>query len=583
LSRASGACEGATTLSGRVSETKPNVNADSVRAGTTREPMPRAIAVSLFLILVAGFVLRMVGIGHGLPYAYNLDESNYYVVKAIRMVNDGLNPHWFVNPPGFTYVLAAAFKVLSGGGRGFYEVYTRNPEPVWLVARTISALLGTLAVGLIYATGARLFSRLAGLFAAAILATGFLPVFYGHLALNDSPLLVPIALALFGAAGILNRGGRRELAIAGIGLGLACATKYTGGMVLPAIVIAIWAAGEDRWRRLAAVLGIGALAFVIANPYSLLDFPAFIDGVGHQSEASSGAGKLGQVGHGGVIYYLGVITWGLGVIPAALAVGGAVRVIREDRTRALLLLVAPGFYLVFMALHSRWFARWGLPMFPFVVLLAGWGACWAVDAVRGWRLRAAVPFAVVLGLIACAQGFAASVHVDRVLTRDDTRSVARKWMTKHIPNGSKIVIEPGVVPAAWLRNLSKGSTGRLHSRRWRVWELWMWDSKGLTFEEYPRVLNTKLLKRYQAAGYCWLITSSTQRGRVEREKQKFRSGTAFYRSLFGSATLKFRASPWSRGAEPVPFSFDDSYNYLPSAYERPGPIISVYKLKDCGN
>ena len=543
--------------------------------------MPRAIAVALFLILVAAFVLRMVGIGHGLPYAYNLDESNYYVVKAIRMVNDGLSPHWFVNPPAFTYLLAAAFKVLSGGGRGFYEVYTRNPEPVWIVARTISAALGTLAVGLIYATGARLFNRLAGVFAAAILATGFLPVFYGHLALNDSPLLVPIALALFGAAGILKGGGRRELIIAGIGLGLACATKYTGGMVLPAIVIAIWASGENRWRNLTAVMGIGALAFVISNPYSLLDFSTFIDDLGHQSEASSGAGKLGQVGQGGVIYYLGVLTWGLGWIPAALAVGGAVRVIREDRTRALLLLIAPGVDLVFMALHSRWFARWGLPIFPFVVLLAGWGACWAVEAVRNWRLRAAAPFAVVLGLLACAQGVAASVHVDTVLTKSDTRSLARAWMIKHIPPSSRVVIEPGVVPAAWLRTLSKGSSGRLHARRWRVWELWMWDSKGLTFGEYPRVLNTKLLKRYQAAGYCWLVTSSTQRGRVERQKQEFRAGTAFYRSLIGKADLRFRVLPWERGVEPVPFSFDYSYNYLPSAYERPGPVISVYKLKNC--
>ena len=561
--------------------TKPYASEDSAQAGANREPMPRAISVALFLILVTAFVLRMVGIGHGLPYAYNLDESNYYVVKAIRMVDEGLNPHWFVNPPAFTYVLAAAFKVLSGGGRGFYEVYARNPEPVWILARTISALLGTLAVGLIYATGARLFNRLAGVFAAAILATGFLPVFYGHLALNDSPLLVPIALALFGAAGVLKGGGRRELAIAGIGLGLACATKYTGGMVLPAIVIAIWAAGEDRWRRLAAVLGIGALAFVIANPYSLLDFSSFMDGVGHQSEASSGAGKLGQVGDGGVIYYLGVITWGLGWIPAALAIGGAVRVIREDRTRALLLLVAPGFYLVFMALHTRWFARWGLPLFPFVVLLAGWGACWAVGTVRGWRPRAVVPFAVVLGLLACAQGVFASIHVDTVLTQDDTRSVARRWMIKHVPPGSRLVIEPGVVPAAWLRNLSKGSSGRLHARRWRVWELWMWDSKGLTFEEYPRVLNTKLLKRYQAAGYCWLVTSSTQRGRVESQRQEFPGGTAFYRSLIDKSDLKFRAQPWERGAEPVSFSFDYSYNYLPSAYERPGPVISVYKLKNC--
>ena len=562
--------------------TAANANSSPATAGVTRERMPRGVFLTLLLILGAAFGLRIAGISHGLPYAYNLDESNYYVVKAIQMVNGGLNPHWFVNPPAFTYVLAAGFKILSGGGRGFFEVYARNPEPVWILARTISALLGTLAVGLIYATGAKLFNRTAGLFAAAILATGFLPVFYGHLALNDSPLLVPLTLALFGTAGILKGDGRRYVVVAAAGFGLACATKYTGGMVLVAIVIAIWANREDRWRNLGIVIGLGAVTFVIANPYSLLDFAAFSRDLGHQSEASSGAGKLGQTGHGGVIYYLGVLTWGLGWIPTGLAVAGAVRVIKHDRVRALILLVAPASYLVFMALHSRWFARWGLPMFPFVALLAGWGACWAVDGVRGRWAKAAVPFAVVLGLVACSQGIAASLHVDSVLSKEDTRAVARKWMIHNIPKGSSVVIEPGVVPEAWLRDLSRGTQGKLRKRRWSIWGPKMWDPKGLRVDEYPRVLSSSLIKRYQVNGYCWLVTSSTQRGRVERQPSSSPEGMAFYHSLVTHSKLLFRVSPWKQGSAPVPFSFDDSFNYLPSAYERPGPVISVYKLKGNG-
>ena len=35
------------------------------------------------------------------------------------------------------------------------------------------------------------------------------------------------------------------------------------------------------------------------------------------------------------------------------------------------------------------------------------------------------------------------------------------------------------------------------------------------------------------------------------------------------------------GAKPVDFNFDMSFNYLPRAYERPGPLIQVYKLRDC--
>ena len=34
-----------------------------------------------------------------------------------------------------------------------------------------------------------------------------------------------------------------------------------------------------------------------------------------------------------------------------------------------------------------------------------------------------------------------------------------------------------------------------------------------------------------------------------------------------------------RGAGPVPFSFDFSFNFYPLAYERPGPVMQVWRLK----
>ena len=40
-------------------------------------------------------------------------------------------------------------------------------------------------------------------------------------------------------------------------------------------------------------------------------------------------------------------------------------------------------------------------------------------------------------------------------------------------------------------------------------------------------------------------------------------------------------SPYEEGADPVPFSFDLSYNSYPRAYERPGPTVRVYRLRDC--
>ncbi len=46
----------------------------------------------------------------------------------------------------------------------------------------------------------------------------------------------------------------------------------------------------------------------------------------------------------------------------------------------------------------------------------------------------------------------------------------------------------------------------------------------------------------------------------------------------------FRASPYARGAGAVAFGFDWSFDYYPLAYERPGPYMTVYRLRGgrCG-
>ena len=88
-----------------------------------------------------------------------------------------------------------------------------------------------------------------GRWPAACSAAAFLPVFYAHLALNDAPALAPVALGLDGAAGVLRSGRCRDYAIAGLGFGLAAATKYTAGIVVVCLIAAAVLAPRDRAHR----------------------------------------------------------------------------------------------------------------------------------------------------------------------------------------------------------------------------------------------------------------------------------------------------------------------------------------------
>ena len=161
----------------------------------------RTALILLGAILVAALALRLWNLDHGLPFAYNADEAEHFVPKAIEMFRGGLDPGYYENPPALTYLLYAIFKLRFtagfpfGGGRDLVRGFAADPEAAFLTARLAVALIGTLVAGLAYWAGARFYERRVGLVAAALMAVAFLPVFYSKHALNDVVTLAPVTVA----------------------------------------------------------------------------------------------------------------------------------------------------------------------------------------------------------------------------------------------------------------------------------------------------------------------------------------------------------------------------------------------------
>jgi 4-amino-4-deoxy-L-arabinose transferase-like glycosyltransferase len=563
----------------------------------------------LAIVLGGGLALRLWGVAQGLPYAYNADEADHFVPKAIAMFGHSLNPKYFANPPAFTYVLHLLFAVWFGGGAGARRAFALHPDEVYTLARVIAALLGTAALWLLYATGARLFNRAVGLLAAAIEAVAFLPVFYAHLALNDAPTLAPVTLSLLGSAGVLRKGRRRDYLLAGIGLGLACASKYTAGIVL----LPLLAATATRYLHVPpgaraylvgrrAMLGLvlagaGALvAFLVANPYAVLDFRDFHSELVHQSTLSAESqGKLGAPREGGVLYYLWSLSWGLGWVPALAALGGAVTVWCREQRLGWLLVPAPLLYLAFMGLQGRYFGRWLLPIFPILCLLAAFFALRLVQAGASRQLRIGLAALLVLALL--AQGLVYSVHSGLVLSRADTRNLTRAWIVANVPRGAPIVAEP-VSPDEWAREVRAGTSTTENPYRWPKYpsmlsrisadgalEASSSPLRKVGIEDYERTLSPALIGYYERNGYCWVVSGSTQSGRAFADPKAVPQAIAYYAALAKQGEVVYRASPYSHGRNRVPFDFDWSFDYYPLAYDRPGPEMTVYRLHGgrCGN
>src|SRR5204862_7373767 len=113
-----------------------------------RRRRPTWPALLLVGVLAVGVALRLWGVGNGLPFVYDLDERRHFVDVAVQMYRHGYNPHYFQNPPGFTYLLHAVFSLAYGGlwprgaGPTVRAHLLVDPAPLFLIGRVASGLLG---------------------------------------------------------------------------------------------------------------------------------------------------------------------------------------------------------------------------------------------------------------------------------------------------------------------------------------------------------------------------------------------------------------------------------------------------------
>src|SRR5215218_6659525 len=271
-----------------------------------RDPEPaiarRAALVLLGAILLGALALRLWNLDHGLPFAYNADEAEHFVPRAVRMLRGGLDPGYYENPSALTYLLYLVFKVRFtagfpfGGARDFVRGFAADPETAFETARVAVALIGTLVVGLVYWAGARYYERRVGLVAAALMAVAFLPGFYSKHALNDIVALAPITVALVACLLIYERGAWSDWALAGAAIGAATATKYTAAaMLLVVVVAAALRVERDRGELRRALLGLAIavaallVLFALLNPYAVLNFDEARDQITSQSDQADTA------------------------------------------------------------------------------------------------------------------------------------------------------------------------------------------------------------------------------------------------------------------------------------------------------
>jgi 4-amino-4-deoxy-L-arabinose transferase-like glycosyltransferase len=239
---------------------------DTTSHRTSPSDKPQAVQQSSF-ILQAGSappafkwgMIIVLGLGATLPLPLlttsplHHDEALYaYWARLISSGQDVMLHTVAVDkPPLFIYTLAIFFKVL-----GISETIARLP----------SLLAHMAIIFLTLQLGARLYNHQAGLLAALLISLSPYAILFAPTALTD-PLMVACILAASLAAIV-----KRPL-LAGLGLGLAAATKQQGVFFLPLILGFLTLPGlaqSLQVRRLSKLIGICLLTFIITLAVPLI-------------------------------------------------------------------------------------------------------------------------------------------------------------------------------------------------------------------------------------------------------------------------------------------------------------------------
>ncbi|MGQ9841895.1 MAG: ArnT family glycosyltransferase [Anaerolineae bacterium] len=554
---------------------------------SAEKPHPKAaIALSLIAILAAALSLRTWGIGFGLPYAYHVDELTY-VSSALNLGAGviGKQP----NPTGFSNILFGEYALYFIFGRiagifqtatDFERAYRADPSVFLTLSRLTSALLSTANVLVVYWLGKTLRDRLTGLLAAAFLSVAFLHVRDSHYGVPDIAATLFVSLAILGCVIGLQKRQWRYVGLGAMAGGLALATKWSvTWVILPIILSTVWLGVGPKHvdeKRLNPSMAVAVVGICLGGGLLIGGFQLFLKPTIYLEyalrEARSGtAGGFGfwQIDTvPGWLFYIKTLGYGLGVLMCGLALLGIIKrlllTLCSRDLLSVLLLVFPIAYFLLMGATRHYFARYALPLVPFLALFAAEGITTIGNWLAARQLRWAQPVVMLLALVALVQPLANSIRHDTLLTRTDTRTLAKAWIEQNIPDGSKIAVDwPTHGPPLATPELSVPDSRR-------VYDVTLVGGAGLS--EHP-------LAWYRENGYEYLIASSFiyQIPLVFPDKNLERQ--AFYTAL-GHELEELQAfSPTADGEEPD-FIFDEIYGPLISLWqrERPGPTIKIYRI-----
>lgn len=430
-----------------------------------RVPQQRAVRLwttALILLCIGTLFLLFRHIDRTLPYPYHADEGFISGPASKVLVAGELHPERFNYPSLPTYIAAAAMAAGFLRGAAHLEIrdisklgdvgypYYQTPRAMG-TARQAFALLAVICVAMTGLSAGLAFRRPVTILLAPVILLAS-PLFFRHSwtylnvdIVGTSFVMLTLGACLLGAA---RPSIHQSAVVSGVLAGLATASKYTLALTILPVLLAI-VLYFPRRRLLSGCVALLAMiaGFLAAVPYSIVDIPGFLNGLGYETfhYASGHAGFAGEPGLPQLLYYMRHFLSEFGYGVAAFAVVGLVTFPRADWRRAAVVVIFPAGLLWLLSSQRVHFTRNALPIQPFVAMFAAFGLVavhdWIAHAAarRGWApRRVSVP--VLTGLLLVLATLPFRHYVEHLRDRTDSRNEARDWVAKNLPDNWAIVL-----------------------------------------------------------------------------------------------------------------------------------------------
>jgi len=408
----------------------------------------------IIIILFLSLALRLYGINADLPNTYWHDENNY-VETALRFGTGNLKPHTLQHGMLLPLILFAEYgayyvkEKLTVDGytpTDFLAEYVANPGPFYLLSRITVMLFGLGSILFVYLIAIKLYNKRVANISSLFFSFSLVPFIQSKWTKASAISVFFLLLALLTLIPIIANSRREKKSLlgryvaSGFFVGLASAAKLYSVFGFTFILLThLFACRGNKERFFGRNLILSGtcllLGFALGNPYAVVNPKFFLIGLTQMH------GELfdATVTSPWLLYFKNHLKNVLGSRPLEVLILISCIFFVVKRSKKEMILLAYPVTLFLLYLRYSGLTHYLIPAVPFLVIIAG---AFLDTVLKKASYSKAATFAVaVVIFVAVLPCFANILRYDVLISKPDTRTIAREWIEKNIPANSSILSE----------------------------------------------------------------------------------------------------------------------------------------------